>query len=182
MSGGFSHPSISDDGSGNVVITSGKFVGHANYHMRPTASGVYLVGNGVDSVSCESTAVDINANRTLRVYSQLQVNGGMKGLPTTAQQIDLAGDTIAPTEYVWKLINDTGSSITLTSTPHMSAGDDGEIQILINTGADDIVLQDDGTLSGSDIFLKGAETSLTLKTGDAVMLAYNTDTPGWGVC
>lgn len=156
---GFGSPMIAVEGA----VTSG-------YRVSSGSLISQIAGNTEVTTSGATTSFNDKLTALSEVVST----------PTTAQQVDLASDTIAPTRETWKLINDTAGSITLTSTPHMSAGDDGEKQTLINVGAQDVVLQDDATLAGSDIFLKGApDATRTLKQGQAITFVYDTDLPGW---
>ena len=92
-----------------------------------------------------------------------------------AVTIDAAGDTITETlaagdrltATTVHLANTTGSSITLTSTPTIPDGTDGQRLSLINVGADPVVLQAESVLTGS-----GIATGRTLSSGASVTLSW----------
>jgi hypothetical protein len=73
---------------------------------------------------------------------------------------------------VKRLNNTSGGSLTLTSNPHISDGQDGQILVLFNSSANDVVLTD-----GNGVQL-GAATR-TLGTRDTLTLLYSTDIGDW---
>lgn len=99
--------------------------------------------------------------------------------PKVTQTITTASDTIAITGTVIRLNNTAGASVTLTSAPTIADGLGAQEQILhiINTSANDVVLQDQGTLAGSNLRL-GANTR-TLSTRDSIVLLYSPNVGDW---
>ena len=90
----------------------------------------------------------------------------------SVQALSAVGNTITPNAKVKRLNNTSGGSLTLTSNPHISDGQDGQILILFNSSANDVVLTD-----GNGVQL-GAATR-TLGTRDSLMLLYSTDIGDW---
>ena len=89
------------------------------------------------------------------------------------------GDTITAEARVKTLDNSTGASLTLTSTPTIANGQDGQIITLINDdSADDIVIQDETSLGSSNLRLAGA-ANCTLGPRDAITLMYVSSLGDW---
>lgn len=132
----------------------------------------------IQAIHSGGVKADVRASQQTNNDSFVNINE-QTYTPTTPQQIDLAGDTITSTRAVNLLINDTASSITLTSTPTITAGANGETLRVVNVGADNIVIQDDAALANSDVFLRGGAASITLATGQGASFIYNTTVPGW---
>jgi len=98
--------------------------------------------------------------------------------PSTAQIIDAAGDTILANADVVQLNNNTGGSITLTSAPTIANGENGqEVELISVSSAQNIVLQDQGTLASSNLRMVAAAT--TLGPRDSVKLRYNATIGDW---
>jgi hypothetical protein len=132
----------------------------------PTVSGTVTTQYGVVIPALAEATVNIgleNASTTVFTPSQ--------------QAITAVGDTIRIDRTTVRLNNTSGSSKTLTSAPTMADGQSGQIIILTNTSANDIVLQDQGTLASSNLRL--VSTSITLGTRDSVMLRYDSNVGDW---
>lgn len=97
--------------------------------------------------------------------------------PVDAQAVAAAGYRI-PLVGEWIRLNNTsGGALTLTSVPTIAVGLNGQIIELLNVSAQNIVLQDNGTLAGSTLRL-GAATR-TLGQRDSIALRYSTDLAAW---
>jgi hypothetical protein len=97
--------------------------------------------------------------------------------PAATQSITAAGNTITPTSALYPIANTTGGSLTLTSAPTMPNGTDGERVMLLNVGAQNIVLQDQGTLAGSN--LRCTAATITLTPRDSVEFTYSATVGDW---
>jgi hypothetical protein len=95
----------------------------------------------------------------------------------SAQTITAVSDTIRIDRTSVRLNNTSGSSKTLTSAPTLADGQSGQVIILTNTSANDVVLQDQGTLASSNLRL-GA-TTRTLSTRDSIILRYDATVGDW---
>ena len=90
--------------------------------------------------------------------------------PSGDQIVDNAADTITMDRHI---VNATpNSNYTLTSTPSLSAGDDGETSCIRNNGTGTLTLQDKDTLTGSGLNLVGA-TSLAIAVGEVACFLSN---------
>jgi hypothetical protein len=94
----------------------------------------------------------------------------LRTVPTLYQDITAAGDAILLNATLRVIKNNTAGSITLTSTPTIPVGRNGEVITVINVGAQNVVLQDNGTLVGSKLKLTG--TTITLGQYDSVKFLY----------
>lgn len=104
-------------------------------------------------------------------------NVGATAFTQTLQTITATSDAISILGTHIRLNNTSGSSKTLASTPTVPGGFAGQILILMNTSANDVVLQDQGMLANSNLRL-GASTR-TLSTRDSIMLMYSSTIGDW---
>lgn len=104
-------------------------------------------------------------------------NVGGTAFPQTLQTVTATTDTIPILGTHVRLNNTSGSSKTLASAPTIVSGAAGQILVITNTSANDVVLQDQGTLPSSNLRL-GAATR-TLSTRDTIILMYNTTVGDW---
>jgi hypothetical protein len=110
------------------------------------------------------------------------LTGGVEAQPITNKQNPdivgykyvIAGSTI-PSRHS-KVYLDEAGVITLTSTPTIEAGVDGQELTLMHIGANSVTLQDDGTLANSDLFLSAS--TIVLSPYDSITLQY-VDGKGW---
>ena len=111
---------------------------------------------------------------------QLGVNTGVLRLSKlfvlpSPQAITAATNTIASNGYMRLTAN---ASYTMTSTPTIANGLDGEIVILVNADTvDTITLQDQGTLAGSNLRLGAATRALGPR--DSIILIYDAVVGDW---
>lgn len=130
------------------------------------------VANLGDSHATTSVALSISHQSGSGTNLGLR-NSSTSSFPSQTQALGLAGDTITATSTFKHLTNSTGASLTLTSAPTIANGVDGQIIVLMNgDSADDIVLQDQGTLAGSNLRLAGA-ANFTMTPMDTLTLIYS---------
>lgn len=91
--------------------------------------------------------------------------------------LSAASSSITPNAKIKRLNNTSGGSLTLTSAPTVTDGQDGQILILFNSSAQNVVIQDQGTLASSNLRLSA--TTITLGTRDSIMLVYSSDIGDW---
>jgi hypothetical protein len=104
-------------------------------------------------------------------------NAGTRVDTPTLGTISAVGSTIPITASTIRLNNSTGGSLTLTSTPTMADGVDGQVIVVFNSGTQSVVVQDQGTLASSNLRL-GA-TTRTLATRDSLTLMYSSTVGDW---
>lgn len=101
--------------------------------------------------------------------------------PVRAASIGAVGESLIDDAAViatrYEITNTTGGSLTLTSTPTLPDGSDGQVVTILNVGAQNVVVQDQGTLAGSNLRL-GAATR-TLGPRDSIRLAWSTGIGDW---
>lgn len=95
----------------------------------------------------------------------------------TVTEIAAVGNMIFPGATYVRLSNTSGGSLTLTSAPTIMNGLPQQYLVLYNIGANNIVLQDQGTLAGSNLRL--AATTRTLAPRQSISLLYSTDIGDW---
>jgi hypothetical protein len=118
----------------------------------------------------------------IEALSRGGTNIGLRNASTTVntpllKTITATTDTIPATATRIRLNNTSGSSKTLASTPTIADGQPGQILRIRNTSANDVVLQDQGTLAGSNLRL-GAATR-TLSQRDGIILEYDDTIGDW---
>lgn len=133
----------------------------------------------VAAVHADGVAVELRATAGWGTEITAAVNAIEDGQGNSVQTkvITAVGDTIPITSRIVKLNNTSGSSKTLTSTPTMANGVNGQRIQLINIGPDDVVIQDQGTLPSSN--LRQVTATLTLSTRDNVEFEYDSDIGDW---
>lgn len=123
--------------------------------LLPNADGTLDLGNSTD--------------RWRAIYADMLVGAG-----ETTPTITAATDQIDVNDITYVEITIT-SDITLTSTPHITSGEDGQLLIIhspeTNTGT--LIFQDEGVLLGSE-FRKG-QSSSELQPGDYMVLYKETN-------
>jgi len=98
--------------------------------------------------------------------------------PPTNQEITAVGNTITVTSTT-KTLSTDGSAYTLTSTPTVADGVNGQIIYLIGTDdSDTITIQDAGNLANSGLALSGG-TNFTLGESDVIQLVYDSGLDMW---
>ena len=117
--------------------------------------------------------------------SSATTNIGIRNADTTVytsgatRTLAAAGNTISASATFVEIDNSTGASLTLTSTPTIADGQDGQMLILMNVdSADSIVLKDISTSATSNLQLAGS-ADLTLGPTDSVTLLYSSALGDW---
>lgn len=151
-------------------------------------SGVTFTGDwesvGELTIATIQAPAGLELNGNVDVIGALDVSGvasvGIMAYQKGTQVIDAAGDQITPNASCVKLNNTTAAPITLTSTPTITDGPvDGMLLILENLiGSGNIVLQDEGTLAGSNMRLASAANK-TLGTRDLIGLLWDATSSEW---
>lgn len=97
--------------------------------------------------------------------------------PSSAQTISAVGNTILANAEVVQVSNTTGGALTLTSTPTIANGQDGQKVTIVSTGTQTVTLQDQGTLANSNLRLTAV--SIGLGPRDSVTLMYSSSIGDW---
>ena len=97
--------------------------------------------------------------------------------PPDAQIISVVGSVIYPLGEWLRLKNTAVGALTLTSAPTIPDGQNGQVIELLNISANNIVVQDQGTLAGSNLRLSA--NTITLGTRDSLILRYSSDIGDW---
>jgi hypothetical protein len=97
--------------------------------------------------------------------------------PST-QTISAVTDTISNTVSM-RLLNNGGTSKTMTSAPTIADGTDGQILTLVNVGTGDIVIRDQGTLANSNLRLLSGGTTYTMSTRDNITFVFSSTIGDW---
>lgn len=140
--------------------------GSSASYVVPKAYDVWIGGEFGSAESLSATSTDIPAR--------------FRFSPTWYQAITLAANQIILDTSLRLITNRTGAAITLTSTPTIPAGRNGEIITLINVGPTAIKLQDDGTLAGSKLKLGIYGPLLSLGQFQSAQFIYlSTDQTGF---
>lgn len=177
---GFSaNPTI---GAGVTLSQSTGYSGFATVAGTVTTlTGVKVNDPVVTGTVTTSLGVDIqvfDAATTNIAYR----NAGNTVLTPTARTLTAAGnslsDTASEVRYsTIRLDNTSGGALTLTSAPTLPDGQDGQVVVIFNGSANNVVIQDQGTLASSNLRL-GAATR-TLGTRDSIMLMYSSTVGDW---
>lgn len=112
---------------------------------------------------------------------RIDIPGRLRLAPTSSafdtNNITAAGNTIVVDRALLLIQNVTGGSLTLTSTPTIANGADGEVVRIVNVGSQNIVLQDQGTLASSNLRL--ASSTVTLAPRQSLDLVYLSAVGDW---
>lgn len=163
--------------------------------------GTVAYNNGMSSITFEATNpiynmeqnfiidLDKDSNKASRyftvrdrgaeVFSIRQ--GGRTIHSVTGNILSLeAGDTIAPANFRrFVRVAGDGGAVTLTSTPNITAGNNGEIMSIIGTSdPNSVTLQDESVLTGSLLRLNGG-INVTLGARDTIEFVYLTGENAW---
>jgi hypothetical protein len=160
--------------------------GTLNHTHRADFDSIFVLGAGVtvpprrgfrfENATGAGTLTD-QIGVDVEALTKGTLNIGIRNASTevaipSVQTLTAVGNTITPNAKVKRLDNTSGGSLTLTSNPHISDGQDGQILILFNSSANDVVLTD-----GNGVQL-GAATR-TIGTRDTLMLIYSTTIGDW---
>jgi parallel beta-helix repeat protein len=164
---------ISGNGAGiGAHGTDTKVVGNTVKRSASTAANGYEVAG---------TGIRMHGNYSDNSTVPVSITGtgylSDNDFTSAAQAIAAATDTITATAKIRLIANNTAGSITLTSAPTIADGFNGQTVILTNVGAQDVVIQDQGTLASSNLRLTAATVTITPR--DSVTLVYNTTNNDW---
>lgn len=95
--------------------------------------------------------------------------------PPASPQALVAATTIAPTDVVLPIT--ATAPVTITAAPTVSDGVNGQIVVLVNTSANAITIQDQGTLASSNLRLSTA--TYVIGTRDNITLLYSSTVGDW---
>jgi hypothetical protein len=202
QTGFYSNPSVIADGAA-VISNHSAFLaatdlsvengGTLTHDHRADFDSIMAIGAGVtvsmrrglrfaDATGAGSLTTQIGVD--IEALAKGTLNIGIRNAstyvatPSVAQIIDAVGDTILANAEVVQVNNNTGGSITLTSAPTIANGQDGqEVEIISVSSAQNIVLQDQGTLASSNLRLTA--TTVTLGPRDSIKLRYNATIGDW---
>lgn len=158
----FAEAYIDASAGANAITTHRAFWAKNQGHATVTTA----IGLDIEAQSGSTNTIGFR-NAATSVYT-----------PTT-QTLAAAGNTILADRRYKNLDNSTGASLTLISTPTIANGQDGQYITLINVdSADNIVLQNETVLAGSNLRLAGA-ANLTLGPRDSVTLMFSSALGDW---
>jgi hypothetical protein len=136
----------------------------------------YLAVTTLNGTLTNQVGVDIE-----HLTDAATINVGVRNASTTvytppaAQSITAAATAIAPTSTVFEITSD--GNYTLTATPTIANGQDGQVVTIINVGANTVTLQDQGTLANSNLRLGAATRALAPR--DNIELLYDSAVGDW---
>lgn len=124
--------------------------------------------------------VDLQIGADISALAKATTNIGIRNAATTVDTpsvatITAAGNTIAADATVKRLDNTTGGSITLTSTPTIADGQDGQILVLFTSSAQSVVLTHG---AANNLRLDGG-TNKTLATRASITLMFSSTIGDW---
>jgi hypothetical protein len=129
-----------------------------------------------------SGTVNVQTGLIIPLFANATANIGLQNFGTTVyppqtKVITVVGDTIPNTSTNVRLNNTSGASKTLTSAPTIADGTDGQEVLITNTSAQDVVIQDQGTLANSNLRLAAA--TRTLSQRDNIRLKFDGTVNDW---
>ncbi len=183
---GGGHPSISDDGSGNVVVADGKrILGDGGTALAPfiaiksgsgLSTGLVLSGASVLVSSAGTFVFSAHASAGIAITKKATFSGQVVFSPTATQVVDVALDTVLVNGEHLKI--DQQGAVTSLAAPFMAAGTDGQEVLLEFIGAGTLTLRDhsSGVLTGLKL-LAGA--SQACANGDMLFFRYSDQEGAW---
>jgi len=155
-----------------------------NTHTAITASSGGTVGTYTDAVRVNNNN---NANFTLYLDgTQIASAGSFGGLfPAEGNDAEIGSVTFGQSgsppalgdTYDDITVSAGGGDITLTSTPTIADGVNGQALRIVNVGTSSITLKDQGTLAGSNLRLTAS--TITLGPRDSIELMFSSDVGDW---
>lgn len=141
-----------------------------------TRRGLWFLDSGGTGAVGTAIGVDIDAlaDATLSIGIR---NASTEVATPTVGTITAVGSTIPRTAKTIRLNNTSGGALTLTSTPTIADGQDGQILHIFNGGAQSVTIQDQGTLANSNLRLSAG--TITLATRDNITLQFSTTIGDW---
>lgn len=118
-------------------------------------------------------AARVQVNNVPAIISDLVVNLTSIFTPSAAQVIDAVGDAILANATIVELNPDANH--TLTSTPHIADGTEGQIVIITTDPAEGntVTIQDQGTLASSNVLLLNSIASRAIGAGSSITLRFD---------
>lgn len=163
-----------------AVVTTGSITVGTTGQLVISNVGAITTTGGININSGNFIVLGASGNTTvagtLDVTGVTTLTGALVGVPV-ANSITVVGSTIGITGIVQNVNNSTAGPLTLTSAPTIANGVSGQVLILIGTGTQNVLVQDQGTLANSNLRL-GA-TSRTIGPRDMLMLMFSTSTNDW---
>jgi hypothetical protein len=151
------------------TVTCGRRAGVLVRDVVPGGAGTTTLttqlGVDIEALTGGSTNIGVR-NASTEVYT-----------PPAAQAITAAGNTITVASTYKLISNTTGGSLTLTSAPTIANGQDGQVVVITSVGTQNVVVQDQGTLAGSNLRLQAA--TRTLAPRDSLWLIYSAAVGDW---
>ncbi len=146
-----------DPAKPGIVITAG--------------SGLNLGGGVVAAIGGATSTIPSTSGLNFYNLGKFRVGTYYALTGTSAAQID-------PTGGVFGLVSPTdGVAVTLSATPIINGGVDGQILILYNQSLYNVTLESEAARAGSKLYL--ASNKLVLAPGESVTLIYYDNVVGW---
>lgn len=190
------HASLSADADGNVVVATGKqlLVARGTTSLPSVAdsldktTGTNFLANRVDSImggalkdSRATTqlsiydTVNFQTNADCNFFDHVRMSKSHILVPSADQTLTSGAAILANAAHV-KITSAGG--VTLTATPTIADGIDGQELLVENVGASAIALQDESALAGSNLE-NASSVTRTLSTKDIILYKYSSDASAW---
>lgn len=157
-------------------VLGGTFNGNV-HHIEATAEADYLTVLETRMISGENPNIYNNVSTFEKVAESFALHKSHMRLVPRAQTISAAPNAILANAGRVALTNSSGGSLTLTSAPTIADGQDGQSVVLTNVGAQNIVLQDQGTFANSNLRLSASGVTLTPR--DSLELTFFASVGDW---
>lgn len=134
----------------------------------------------VDGGSSDELAIRDNTGGVDRITigNRIEMNATIGYTPSGDQSL-AAGSTLTVTNGIMRVVGDGVGAVTLTSTPNIAAGFDGQVVIIQGTSDTFTVeFQDEGNLASSGLKLHGGNNAI-LGKGDILMVTYDAGDSLW---
>lgn len=179
-------------GSSNTVTTARSVEAQVGALIGPVTNsvGVEILNNSflgtttncfglrIPSLPGTTLTTGIDITQTTTAFTNIGIrNAGNTVYTPSVATISGAASTISHNQTVTRLNNTTGGAVTLTSAPTITDGQDGQLLIVFNGSANNVTIQDQGTLAGSNLRLSAA--TITLGQRDSVILLYSSTIGDW---
>lgn len=136
---------------------------------------VYSATTTTPADASVTTAKIVDSAVTTAKINDGAVTYAKLALPSSTQTLSAASSTISADANVVQV--SPSSALTLTSTPTIGNGRDGQQMVVLNVGSNNVTLQDQGTLASSNLRL--VATTITLAPRQSVTLLYSSTIGDW---